>query len=220
VLGHLRSGEDHFVQITSSLSHHHNDNKLSTTLDTTLSRRAFPIVITTRTTVSSTPNTTNTSNTANMNNNNNNNDFRLELMDVWILHRFAELVQTVHSAWSRFNLSDITHALHSFFINDFCDVYIEYSKILLNNQKRNDTTMIDECRQHTVCAVLFTVMETTLRLLHPFMPFITEELWQRLVLHSAHETFSSSIMKAPYPLPSEWQVWHVPSLQHYVQVIS
>jgi valyl-tRNA synthetase len=190
VLGHLRAGGEYHLVHTFSSSH----NNLNVNFDTALSHRALPIVVTVGERV-----------------------HRLEAMDVWILHRFAEVVQHIHSAWARFELASITHALYSFFLNDFCDVYIEYSKILLNFQNRNDA--VDEGRQYAVRTLLFSIMETMLRLLHPFMPFITEELWQRIVLCAAHETFPPSLMKAPYPLPSEWQLWHAPSLQRYVQTL-
>ena len=76
--------------------------------------------------------------------------------------------------------------MYQFVWHDFCDWYLEMAKIPLYRAG-------DEAARRQTQETLVTVLETTLRLLHPFMPFITEEIWQRLPEHG------ESIMRAPYP---------------------
>jgi valyl-tRNA synthetase len=107
----------------------------------------------------------------------------------WIESRLHETIAAVREAVDAYRFSDAAGSLYQFVWNDFCDWYLEIAKTALYRAgepaERNRT-------QHT----LVTVLETTLRLLHPFMPFITEEIWQRL----PHE--GQTIMLAPYPTGS------------------
>ena len=86
--------------------------------------------------------------------------------------------------------------LYHFFWDDFCDWYIEFAKTDVSAEE--DTPQRREARSR-----LLTVLEQALRLLHPFMPYITEELWQRLPgdkqLHPAYAGAAPSIMLASYP---------------------
>ena len=107
----------------------------------------------------------------------------------WIESRLSETVTAVREALDAYRFSDAAGALYQFVWNDFCDWYLEIAKSALY---RPDDPAERNRVQHTVV----TVLETTLRLLHPFMPFITEELWQRL----PHQ--GESIMLAPYPTGS------------------
>ncbi|MGH7311584.1 MAG: valine--tRNA ligase, partial [Candidatus Rokuibacteriota bacterium] len=104
----------------------------------------------------------------------------------WIQSRLQETIASVRDALEAYRFNDAAGAIYQFLWNDVCDWYLETAKGSLyragSPAERNRV-------QHTLVAVL----ETTLRLLHPFMPFITEELWQRL----PHE--GESIMVAPYP---------------------
>ena len=107
------------------------------------------------------------------------------LPDRWIEGRLAETIGAVREALDAYRFNDAASAIYQFLWNDYCDWYLEIAKRSLYGEDaaaRGRT-------QHT----LVTVLEQTLRLLHPFMPFITEEIWQRL----PHE--GESIMIAPYP---------------------
>ncbi|HET6335547.1 MAG TPA: valine--tRNA ligase [Polyangiales bacterium] len=90
----------------------------------------------------------------------------------WILSRLAVAIDAMHSAVRDYRMDEATSAVYHFVWQDFCDWYLELSKPLLAS---NDPTLAAETR-----AVLVHTLETTLRVLHPMMPFITEEIWQRV----------------------------------------
>jgi valyl-tRNA synthetase len=108
--------------------------------------------------------------------------------DCWILSRLNHLVLSVDELMSNFQFGEAERQIHDFFWGEFCDWYIEMAKIRLS---RSDFSPLP---------VLAFVLETTLRLLHPFMPFITEELWQDLKQRLPEGSLDSdSIIIAPYP---------------------
>ncbi len=106
----------------------------------------------------------------------------LRVADRWILSRLAEVTQAVDQNIETFNFSEACRLLYAFVWGDYCDWYIEWSKQRLNGTDRATA-------QH----VLVNVLDNVLRLLHPVMPFVTEEIWQKLP--NAGET----IMLAPWP---------------------
>lgn len=97
----------------------------------------------------------------------------LTLADRWILSRYDDTVQEVTSALERFDLGEAGRLLYEFIWNEFCDWYIELSKKRLYNKE-------DLSGRNTAQSVLLEVLEGTMRLLHPFMPFLTEDIWQNL----------------------------------------
>jgi len=109
----------------------------------------------------------------------------LKLEDRWILSRLNRLISSVDSLMSDFHFGEAEREIHDFIWGEFCDWYIEISKLRL---KQEDSPI----------AVLAHVLETSLRLLHPFMPFITEEIWHSLSQHFDRD-LGESIMIAPYP---------------------
>ncbi|HUF89152.1 MAG TPA: valine--tRNA ligase [Gemmatimonadota bacterium] len=114
----------------------------------------------------------------------------LEEPDRWILHRLDETTRRVEGALAAFRMNEAVQAVYEFLWHDYCDWYIEWSK------PRLDGPAGDRVR-----SVLLIALERSLRLLHPFMPFVTEELWQQLpdALREA-----DSIMVAPWPDPGGW----------------
>ena len=104
----------------------------------------------------------------------------------WITSRRASTVAEVRAALDSYRFNDAANALYQFVWSELCDWYLEIAKLALY---QTDDPARRRATQHT----LVTTLETTLRLLHPFMPFITEEIWQRL----PHD--GDSIMIAPYP---------------------
>ena len=92
--------------------------------------------------------------------------------DKWIISRFNTLVKTVQNSLENFELGIAVQNLYDFIWDVFCDWYIEIAKIRLNGD--------NEEAKKTAKAVLVYVMSNTLKLLHPFMPFITEEIWLAL----------------------------------------
>ncbi len=92
--------------------------------------------------------------------------------DKWILSRFNSLVKAVQNSLENYELGIAVQNLYDFIWDVFCDWYIEIAKIRLNGD--------NEEGKNTAKAVLVYVMSNTLKLLHPFMPFITEEIWLAL----------------------------------------
>ena len=113
--------------------------------------------------------------------------------DRWILFRLNETAASVDAALTSFRYNEAAGDLYRFTWSEFCDWYIELVK--------DDLYKGDGERQASARYVLWLVLENLLRLLHPFMPFITEEIWQALPKACAPET----IMHADYPTPrDEW----------------
>lgn len=111
------------------------------------------------------------------------------LADRWILARLNETVDHVTEQFEKFEFGEAGRALYNFIWNDYCDWYIEMSKEILNEGT-------DE-QKLTTRSILTYVLDQTLRLLHPIMPFVTEEIWQ----HLPHE--GESIVTADYPVVHE-----------------
>ena len=109
--------------------------------------------------------------------------------DRWILGRLNRTIEDVNQSLESFELGDAQQKLYDFIWNDFCDWYIEMAKIRLRSGA-----------EPSPLPTLAHVLERTLRLLHPFMPFITEEIWQNLLERLPREgSLPASIMVAPYP---------------------
>jgi len=96
----------------------------------------------------------------------------LSLIDRWILARLNTTVGEINRALEEFRFHEASHTLYHFFWHELCDWYIEFVKPKIVDKERTGNDLS--------CDVLIFVFDQALRLLHPFMPFITEELWQRL----------------------------------------
>ncbi len=115
----------------------------------------------------------------------------LPVEDRWILSRFNRTISTVTSLMEDFQFGEAQRQIHDFLWGEFCDWYVELTKIRLRSTVKEVLSPI---------AVLVHVLETSLRLLHPFMPFITEELWQNLKSRLPSDwRAGESIMVAVYP---------------------
>ena len=112
--------------------------------------------------------------------------------DRWILSRLNRLILNVDKLMSDFQFGEAERQIHDFFWSEFCDWYIEMAKIRLSQPPSSPLP------------VLAFILDTTLRLLHPFMPFITEELWQNLKQRLPQGSPNpDSIMIAPYPVTNK-----------------
>jgi valyl-tRNA synthetase len=109
--------------------------------------------------------------------------------DRWILSRFQRCADETRASLEQFQLSDAANGIYRFIWNELCDWAIELSKPALYGEK----TPQERAGAQTA---LLTALEGALRLLHPFMPFVTEEIWQRLPNRSGR-----TIMLAPFPGP-------------------
>ena len=108
--------------------------------------------------------------------------------DRWILSRLQKTIQAVHGDMAEYRLNDAANGLAHFFRDDFCDWYIEFTK-----QRLYGDDAAGAPGGETARALLLYLLEASLRLLHPIMPFITEEIYGRLYADGR------SIMDAPYP---------------------
>ncbi|MBX3252270.1 MAG: valine--tRNA ligase [Myxococcales bacterium] len=118
------------------------------------------------------------------------------LANRWILSRLAHALDAAGEGVDGYRLDDASGALYHFVWDELCDWYLELSKPLLESE---DPAVVAETR-----AVLVHVLETVLRALHPMMPFITEEIWQRVPKDTAYaaglrRADTPSVMVMPYP---------------------
>ncbi|MEH6556476.1 MAG: valine--tRNA ligase [Oceanicoccus sp.] len=118
-------------------------------------------------------------------------DYQLSLADRWIISRLQHTESEVAVALEQYRFDLASQALYEFIWNEYCDWYLELSKPVLWDD--NASASLKKGTRRT----LIRVLETTLRLLHPFMPFITEEIWQRVAPLSAKS--GDTIMLQPYP---------------------
>jgi valyl-tRNA synthetase len=116
---------------------------------------------------------------------------QLSIADKWIISRFEHAAKEIETAMADYRFDIASQTLQEFIWNEYCDWYLELSKPILwddgNNPERAATTR----------RVLLSTLEKSLRLLHPFMPFITEEIWQRIA--PMLQIDGPSIMLQPYP---------------------
>ncbi len=109
--------------------------------------------------------------------------------DKWILTRLNETIEHVTKLADKYEFGEVGRILYNFIWDDFCDWYIEMAKLPLYGE--------DEAAKKTTRSILAYVLDNTMRLLHPFMPFITEEIWQSL----PHEGESITVAKWPEVSP-------------------
>src|SRR5258708_23959394 len=115
----------------------------------------------------------------------------LGTVERWILSRLNTTTREVNKALSSYRFDEASNAIYQFFWHEFCDWYIEMVKPVLLGKHG------DEADARRAKRVLLEVLDRSLRLLHPLMPFITEEIWQKLA------GVAPSIMVAPYPIAEE-----------------
>ena len=108
------------------------------------------------------------------------------LVDKWIVSRLHRLIREVEETLRDYKFNELAHLIYHFIWHEFCDWYLELIKPVLNQRDDNESKL---ATQHTMIRVL----ANSLQLLHPIMPFITEEIWQKL------PTTQESIMISPYP---------------------
>jgi valyl-tRNA synthetase len=116
----------------------------------------------------------------------------LDIVNRWILSRFYSVLKVVEKNLEVYKFNEAANSLYSFFWHEFCDWYLELVKPALLNRE-NDS----EFRNTQI--VMYKVLEKFLRCLHPFMPFVTEEIWQLLNQDTGHKTQDTSIMLGPWP---------------------
>jgi valyl-tRNA synthetase len=118
-------------------------------------------------------------------------DVEFTAADRWIKARFNSTVAAVHSHFASYRLDLAAQAIYEFTWHEFCDWYLELSKPVLQSESASD-----ELKRGTQ-RTLIEVLESLLRLLHPLMPFITEEIWQQVAPRA--DIKGDTIMLQPFP---------------------
>jgi valyl-tRNA synthetase len=113
-----------------------------------------------------------------------------DLPERWMLSRVQRAAEAVNQALDEYRVADAAQAAYHFIWDELCDWYIEFAKARLANKQ--------DANLWKVQGTLVTALETAMRILHPFMPFITEEIWQRLPKPAGAP---QSIMITLYPMP-------------------
>ena len=129
-------------------------------------------------------------------------------MDMWILSQLATVVRNVNEAFEQKQLNVVTRELRRFIYTDLCDNYVEYIKSNLKDPTSSEFL--------PSLLILHSCAMTSLKLLHPIMPFITEELYQRLP-RLPKEIRQESIMIEKYPVATDWNEFLNESLANTIE---
>jgi valyl-tRNA synthetase len=138
--------------------------------------------------------------------------------DKWILLKLDQAIRDITTAFAEYRFNEATQTLYRFFWSEYCDWYVEASKATLSSGAQlapgtaqpedqsfltSAPTVEGERRRANTVAVIDFVLSHTLRLFHPFLPFITEELWHGMGYHEdmPEQQGGSTIMFAPWPKP-------------------
>uniref|UniRef100_A0A8C2WRY7 Valine--tRNA ligase, mitochondrial n=1 Tax=Cyclopterus lumpus TaxID=8103 RepID=A0A8C2WRY7_CYCLU len=124
----------------------------------------------------------------------------LSSLDRWICSRLYSTVAECEQAFETYELHVVTSALYSFWVHSLCDVYMEHVKPVLLH-------------------ILYHCVSMSLALLSPFMPFITEELWQRLQPFGPGAAAQTPLCLQPYPCSSQLAHWHFPEEERDFQLV-
>jgi valyl-tRNA synthetase len=111
-------------------------------------------------------------------------DSHIDFADEWIISRFNETMAEFNNAMDSFEINNATKIIYSFVWNDFCDWYVE----MIKNKLYGD----DEEIKSAVLSRALSIFENILKMVHPFMPFVTEELWQLIQKRKDGESISTS----------------------------
>ena len=121
--------------------------------------------------------------------------------DKWILLKLDQALQEITTAFKEYRFNEVTQTLYRFFWNEYCDWYVEASKAILTGAVQSSAET-DRRKANTIAVIDF-VLSHTLRLFHPFLPFISEELWQGMGYSQdmPENQGGKTIMFAPWPKP-------------------
>lgn len=134
----------------------------------------------------------------------------LELEDRWIISRCSQVTREATRLMEQYEFGEAGQLIYEFLWGEFCDWFIEMSKLRLYGESdtKGNVAYSDTPAARVALWVLVEVLDTMLRLLHPFMPFVTEEVWQHL------RTARQPIRDAKSPETIATQPWPLPGLVH------
>jgi valyl-tRNA synthetase len=121
--------------------------------------------------------------------------------DLWILSRLSYTIEQCETGFTNYLFPQVTTAIYSFWLYDLCDVYIEYVKKDLYAKEP------DVKRQELIKLILYTCLNNGLRLLAPIMPFVSEELYQRLPQPHNGQNSPPSLCVTPYPQSNQVKIF-------------
>ncbi|KPJ93277.1 MAG: valine--tRNA ligase, partial [Gammaproteobacteria bacterium SG8_11] len=127
-----------------------------------------------------------------------NDDVVLSAADLWIISRFQQTAKTVMDTVKQYRMDLASQAIYEFTWNEYCDWYLELSKPVLNNADSSAEALRGTRR------TLVRVLDALLRLAHPFMPYITEEIWQKVAPLAGAQ--GETIMSQNFPVPEDDKV--------------
>ncbi|KAI7856089.1 tRNA synthetases class I-domain-containing protein [Circinella umbellata] len=141
------------------------------------------------------------------------NNTKLSLVNRFILSRMADTVAKCIDGFENYRLHEAADAVRRFIVEDVCDVYVEFSKATLNKQGLEST------EKEATLDILYACMDTSLRLAHPFMPFITEELWHHLKQKTPSTNNAKALMVESYPIREQLLPLHNQQVEDHFRVV-
>jgi valyl-tRNA synthetase len=130
----------------------------------------------------------------------NNDDVALSAADLWIISKLQQTEKTVIDTFKQYRMDLASQAIYEFTWNEYCDWYLELSKPVLNNAQSTAQALRGTRR------TLVRILETLLRLAHPIMPYITEEIWQKVAPLAGAQ--GETIMLQTFPQPEDARIDH------------
>ena len=122
----------------------------------------------------------------------------LSLADRFICSKLHAAIRNMTVAIEAYRFDQVANVLYEFIWNEYCDWYLEFTKAILKNDKVSDK------QKNATAYTLVDVLETTMRLAHPVMPFLTETIWQQTAAMLGRMNQDKTIMTAPYPEESDF----------------
>ena len=119
-------------------------------------------------------------------------DSHIDFADEWIISRFNETLAEFNNAMDSFEINNATKIIYSFVWNDFCDWYVEMIKNRLYSESIDATPELNMEVKSAVLTRALSIFENMLKMVHPFMPFVTEEIWQLTKERKDGESISTS----------------------------
>jgi len=133
--------------------------------------------------------------------------------DLWIISRLSYAIEQCETGFNNYLLPQVTTAIYNFWLYELCDIYIEYVKKDLYAKDP------DLKRQETIKLILYTCLNNGLRLIAPIMPYVSEELYQRLPKPNQGHNSPPSLCVTPYPQSSQFKQYRNEKIEASVDTI-